>query len=150
MKMLKYVLVSFLLLCFMSCSKKKNKIDSTKPVVTISSPTSSSLVHPGDILNIKALLSDNIKLQKYVAKIGSGSTKQGKNIVDYSFNSLTDLDAYGKALPTIDGKEKVDLDFDIQIEEKARYGNYIFTLSVFDQSENETKLSVEFELSLKD
>lgn len=150
MKMLKYVLVSFLLLCFMSCSKKKNKIDSTNPVVTISSPTSSSLVHPGDILNIKALLSDNIKLQKYVAKIGSGSTKQGKHIEDYAFNSLTDFDAYGKALPSIENKKEAELSFDVLISEKARYGKYILSLSVLDQSENETTLSVEFELSLKD
>ncbi|MGZ2370628.1 DUF4625 domain-containing protein [Ancylomarina sp. YFZ004] len=148
MQILKYVIISLLLFCLMSCSKSKNdKVDNTKPNIFLSSPTTSISVKAGGIVKVKAKLLDNIKLKTYVLKIESSGTKQRKNIEDYSFNSLTDLDAHGNALPSIDMKKEAALNFDILISEKARYGKYILSLSVLDQSDNETKLSVEFDLS---
>lgn len=150
MQILKYTLIIISLFCFVRCSGgKKDNIDSAKPNVTLNSPTASTSVKPGDVLNVEALLSDNVMLDSYIVKIISTGVgvKQTKNIEDYSFDSLIDLDAYGNSLPIIEGEEKADLNFKILISERARCGNYIFSLSVLDQSDNETKLSVEFKIS---
>jgi len=148
MKILKHIIIPLLLLSLIGCSKsKKDKVDNTKPNVVLISPTVSTSVKAGGILKVKASVSDNIELRTYVLKISSSGTKQAKNVEDYTFNSLTDLDAYGKALPSIEKKKNGELNFDVLISEKSRYGNYLLSLSVFDQSDNETTLSVEFELS---
>lgn len=148
MKILKHIIIPLLLLSLIGCSKsKKDKVDNTKPNVVLISPTVSTSVKAGNILKVKASVSDNIELKAYVLKIESSGIKHGKNVEDYTFNSLTDLDAHGKALPSIEKQKDGELNFDILISEKARFGSYILSLSVLDQSDNETNLSVEFELS---
>ena len=148
MKLLKYTLILLFSVGLMSCSGGDDeKEDNTNPIITLTSPTNSVLVNPGSILNVNAVLSDNVMLEDYAVKITAGGTKSVKNVEEFYFNSYTDSDAYGNALPEVSGRETATLNFDIAISDNARVGFYTFTLSAEDQSGNYTEEIVHFEIT---
>jgi uncharacterized membrane protein len=82
-----------------------------------------------------------------VLKITYTGTKSVKNVEEFYFSSQTDLDAYGNALPLVNGEKSVDLNFDIAVDDNALAGDYLFSLTVNDQSGNTIEEIVEFEIS---
>ena len=131
----------------MSCDGgDDSKVDDTKPTITLNRPTSTVAITPGSILNVNAILSDNIKLEEYVVKVSSRGTKSVKNVEEFYFSSYTDLDAYGNALPVVKGEESTTLNFDIAVDDNARVGDYSFSISLRDQSGNVSEEMVQFEI----
>jgi len=147
MNILKYAMILLLSASMLSCDGGDDKkVDDTKPTISLNSPTSTVEITPGSILNVNAVLSDDIKLEEYVVKISSGGTKSVKNVEEFYFSSYTDLDAYGNALPVVKGEKSFDLNFDIAVGEFARVGHYSFSISVRDQSGNVSEEVVQFEI----
>jgi len=131
----------------MSCGGgDDNKVDDTKPTISLNSPTSTVMITPGGVFNVSAVLSDNVKLDKYVVKISYRGSKSVKNVEEFYFSSHTDLDAYGNELPVVKGVKSFDLNFDIAVSEFARVGDYNFSISVEDQSGNGVEEMVQFEI----
>ena len=140
-------MIFILALGFASCGDDDDpKVDTTKPTISLNSPTSTVAITPGSILNVNAVLSDDIKLEEYVVKISSGGTKSAKNVEEFYFSSYTDLDAYGNALPEVKGEKSATLNFDIAVGDNARVGHYSFSISVRDQSGNASEEMVQFEI----
>lgn len=148
MQILKYTMILLFAVGLMSCGGGDDeKVDGTKPTITLTSPTGSTAVVPGDILNVNATLADNVELKEYTLTVSYSGTKSVKNVEEFSFNSYTDSDAYGNELPFITGKKTADLNFDIAIKDNARAGLYTFTLSVKDKSGNGSEETVQFEIA---
>lgn len=61
------------------------------------------------------------------------------------FRTNTDLDAYDNALPIVNGEKSVDLNFDIAVSDNALVGDYLFSLTVNDQSGNAIEEMVQIE-----
>jgi len=140
-------MIFILALSFASCGDDDDPIvDTTKPTINLNSPITTVDITPGGILNVNALLSDNIKLEEYEVKITYRGSKSVKNVEEFYFNSRTDLDAYGNALPVVTGEKSFDLNFDIAVGTNARVGHYSLILTAIDQSENVTEEMVQFEI----
>jgi len=147
MEIIKYAMIIVFALGFISCGDGDDKkVDETNPEITLNSPTSTVDITPGSILNVNALLSDDIKLEEYVVKISSSGTKSAKNVEEFYFSSYTDLDAYGNALPEVKGEQSATLNFDIAVGDNARVGHYSFSISLRDQSGNASEEMVQFEI----
>lgn len=148
MRILKYAVILLFSLSMMSCGEDDDKkVDNTNPTITLNSPTSVITINPGRLLNVNAVLSDNVKLKEYEVRISSVGTKATKGVYEFYFSSYTDLDAYGNALPVIEGEKSVDLNFDIAIMDYARVGDYVFSISARDQAGNGHEETVYFEIS---
>ncbi len=131
----------------MSCeSEDDNKVDTTKPSISLNSPTGAVEITPGGVLNVNAVLADNVELGEYVVKITYRGSKSVKNVEEFYFNSRSELDAYGNELPVLNGEKSFDLNFDIAVDAFARVGNYNFSITVIDKSGNSVEEMVQFEL----
>jgi len=147
MQILKYVVILFMAVGMMSCDGgDDNKVDTTKPAISLNSPTSTVMITPGGVLNVNAVLSDNVELGEYIVKITYRGSKSVKNVEEFYFNSRSELDAYGNELPVLNGEKSFDLNFDIAVDAYARVGNYNFSISVEDQSGNSVEEMVQFEI----
>jgi len=147
MNILKYAMLLILSAGLMSCDGEDDKkVDDTKPTISLNSPSTTVEITPGGVLNVNAVLSDNVMLEEYVVKITYRGSKSVKNVEEFYFNSRTDLDAYGNALPVVNGEKSFDLNFDIGVGLTARVGNYNLSLTAIDQSENVTEEIVPFEI----
>ncbi len=131
----------------MSCGGgDDNKVDETKPAISLNGPTSTVEITPGGVLNVNAVLSDNLMLEEYVVTITYRGSKSVKNVEEFYFNSRSELDAYGNELPVVKGEKSFDLNFDIAVSEFARVGDYNFSISLEDQSGNMVEEMVQFEI----
>jgi hypothetical protein len=147
MKILKYAMILFFATGLLSCGGGDDKkVDTTKPTISLNGPTSTVEITPGGVLNVNAVLSDNIKLEEYVVKITYRGSKSVKNVEEFYFNSRSELDAYGNELPVIKGEKSFDLNFDIAVDVFARVGNYNFSITAIDQSGNSAEEMVQFEI----
>lgn len=147
MKILKYAIILIFATGLLSCGGGGDKkVDETKPIINLNSPTTTVMITPGGILNVNALLSDNVNLDDYVVKVTYRGSKSVKNVEEFYFSSYTDLDAYGNALPVIKGEKSFDLNFDIAVSEYARVGLYSFIMTLTDKSGNTTEETVMFEI----
>ncbi|WP_372642640.1 DUF4625 domain-containing protein [Ancylomarina sp.] len=148
MKILKFVLLFVFANGLISCGGGDDKkVDTTKPTIKLNGPLSTVMINPGGIINVNAVLSDNVKLDDYVVKISYRGFKSVKNVEEFYFSSYADLDAYGNALPVIKGESSFDLNFDIAVGETTRVGDYIFSITLTDESGNSTEEMVQFEIS---
>ncbi len=147
MKLLKYVMILIFSAGLLSCDgEDDNKVDTTKPTISLNSPTTTVMITPSGVLNVNATLSDNVMLDEYVVKITYRGSKSVKNVEEFYFNSRNELDAYGNELPVLNGEKSFDLNFDIAVDAFARVGNYNFSISVEDQSGNVSEEMVQFEI----
>jgi len=147
MKIIKYAMILLLTTSLMSCGGGDDKkVDDTKPTISLNSPVSTVMITPGGVLNVNAVLSDDVELGEYIVKITYRGSKSIKNVQEFYFNSRTDLDAYGNALPVVTGEESFDLNFDIAVGTNARVGHYSLILTAIDQSENVAEEMVQFEI----
>ncbi len=148
MEILKYAIIIICAIGFFSCGGgDAKKVDETKPTITLNSPTTNAMITAGSVLNVSALVSDDVKLEDYVLTITYTGTKSVKNVEEFYFSSNTDLDASGNALPLLKGEKSVDLNFDIAVSDNAIIGDYLFSLTVNDQSGNTIEEMVQFEIS---
>lgn len=95
--MKKIINLSFALLSFVSivaCSDSEDA-DTTKPTVTIISPTDHQEIAPGTTLNFKAALADNVGLKSYKIEIHSAEDghehKAKKEGEDFEYHITNDV-----------------------------------------------------------
>lgn len=147
MKLLKFALILIFTVSLISCGSEDSiKVDETKPTITLNSPTSSLMVTTGGVFNVNALLNDNVGLEEYVVRVNYRGSKSVKNVEEFNYNSRTDLDAYGNALPILNGEKSFDLNFDIAIGTYARVGYYSLSVTAIDQAGNSIEEIVPFEI----
>jgi uncharacterized membrane protein len=149
MKLLKYALIVLFSAGMMSCGggggDDEPDVDNTAPTVTISAPTASTAVNAGENLSVNISVSDNIALSSYVLTVAYSGPKSVKTVEEFTFNSNSDNDANGNALPTISGTSS-SINFQMETADNAKPGNYKLEIEVKDSSNNAKKADVTFEI----
>lgn len=155
MKFLKYTLMVLLALSLFSCGSSSggDDDDETAPSISISSPSSSTVVAAGNDLSVQFTASDNVSLDSYVLTVDYSSSASSssvtsistKNVEKFSFTSVTGKDADGNNLPSITGTTTT-VGFDMAIDYTAEPGMYKMTVTVTDSSNNDKTEDVTFEI----
>nr|WP_320118002.1 DUF4625 domain-containing protein [uncultured Marinifilum sp.] len=142
MKFLKYALLVLFTAGMMSCGggggggdDDEPEVDTTKPTVTITSPTASTVIDAGSNLAVNFTAADNIAVKSYTVTVAYSGAKSVKTVEEFSFNSATDNDADGNALPTITGTSS-SVSFNIATPYNAKPGMYKMSIVITDSSNN--------------
>lgn len=150
MKLFKYALIVLFSAGIMSCGgggggSDEPDEDNIAPTVSISAPTASTVVTAGENLSVNISVSDNVALSSYVLTVEYSGAKSVKTVEEFSFNSGSDNDASGNALPTISGTSST-IDFQMETADNAKPGNYKLEIDVKDSSSNSKKADITFEI----
>jgi uncharacterized membrane protein len=157
MKFLKFTLVVLLSVSLFACGSSSggdDDDDESAPTITVNSPTASTVVTAGEDLSVNISLSDNVSLSSYVLTVAYSSSSTStasvtsistKTVTKFSFNSVTDKDTDGNALPSISGTSST-VSFDMAIDYDATPGMYVLIITVTDSSENHDSAEVIFEI----
>ncbi len=148
MKLLNYTLAVILSLGLMSCGSDggDDDNDTTKPTIKISSPNNSTVVKAEKNLTVNIKVSDNVALDSYELTVNYVGAKNGvKTTKEFKFDSKTDKDADGKALPKISGKNST-ISFPMLISKDAKPGVYRLTIKVTDKAANSVSANQKFEV----
>jgi len=146
MKFLKYALIVLFSVGMMSCgSSGGDDTDKEAPEITITAPTASTTVVAGDNISVNFTATDNVELASYTVTVSYTGVKSVKTVEEFSFNSLSDTDASGNAVPSISGASKT-ISFSIAVTENATPGSYKFSVTVKDTSDKSVSKEVAFEI----
>ncbi|MGQ1908909.1 DUF4625 domain-containing protein [Marinifilum sp. RC60d5] len=152
MKFLKYALLVLFAAGMMSCGgggggdDDEPEVDTTKPAVTISSPTATTIVDAGSNLPVSFTATDNVAVSSYTLTVAYSGAKSVKTVEEFAFNSASDSDADGNALPTITGTSS-SVSFEIAIPDNAKPAMYKMSIVIKDSSNNtNTAKEVTFEI----
>lgn len=135
---MRIALVALFAVGLMSCGGSgggddKPQVDEQKPTVSIVKPGSS--VQALDPLEIEASLSDNVELKSYhitLKPVADGT----KGNPAFEWDSFTDKNSDGGALPTIPaGSKTYSVKFSMDISDAAA-GSYLLTVEATDKSQN--------------
>jgi len=123
--------------------------DNISPSIKLYSPLEFSECYPGGSLVISAKLVDDNVLDNFQVKIRKGGTNSLEFVKCFSCNHLVDskLDAHGNAIPKIEGKRNVRLNFPIGIGNDAIVGDYYLFFEVKDKNGNKCERKVSFSVS---
>ncbi|WP_320020096.1 DUF4625 domain-containing protein [Labilibaculum manganireducens] len=147
MKFLKYALIVLFSIGMMSCGSSggDDKEDTVDPTVTIASPTTSTVVTAGSNLSVNFTATDNVALASYTVTVSYTGVKSAKTVEEFSFNSLSDTDAAGNAVPPISGASKL-ISFSIATPDNTKPGAYKFSVIVKDTAGKSVSKDVAFEI----
>lgn len=113
-----------------ACKKEeKTEVDTQKPNITIETPTSTTEVVGGQLLNIRAKLTDNLNLSQYKIEIHpnfdghSHGKTLNETVVPFEWDTLVN----------ISGKEHL-VDLKIPISSNAKAGSYDLLIQCIDQA----------------
>ncbi|BAX79859.1 DUF4625 domain-containing protein [Labilibaculum antarcticum] len=149
MKFLKYALIVLFSVGIMSCGSSggddEEKEDTVAPTLTITSPTTSTKVAAGANLSVNFTAADNVALASYTVTVSYTGAKSVKTVQEFSFNSISDTDAAGNALPSISGASKI-ISFNIAVTDIAKPGAYKLSVTVKDTAGKSTTKDISFEI----
>ncbi|WP_161887933.1 DUF4625 domain-containing protein [Pontibacter russatus] len=118
-------------LSFFACDDDDDEadLDTTDPTITITSPATGATFMPGDVVELRADIMDNMGLEEVRVNVTdpSGTTRE---VDDNTINDFLN-----------DNREK-DLELDITLDENAPVGDYIIVVEAIDEAENSASQSV--------
>lgn len=142
---LKYTFVSAAALFITSCSSDDSSLDTTRPEISLLTPADDAHFHPGDVINLEAILKDNVELGNVKIEVHSaadGHTHEHKSAaetVDFTYNAEVNIPA---------GSKEFVLKDNIQIPtENVTSGHYHLGLHVTDKAGNENESFIEIEIA---
>src|SRR5690606_36231356 len=129
--MKKYLVLFVALFSLVSCDSSDD-LDTTKPEISIITPTDHQEVLPGQTLQFLANVSDNENLASYKIEVHNSDDghQYGSLIQSYSKEAFS-TDIVG----SLTGKSPV-ISHDIQISSEALHGHYHVRIFVFDAAGN--------------
>lgn len=135
MKFLKYALIVLFSVGMMSCgSSGGDDTDKVAPTISLTSPTATTVVDAGANLAVNFTAADNVAVKSYVLTVVYSGAKSTKSVEQFSFNSASDTDASGNALPSISGKSS-PVSFQMAIPDNATPGMYKMVIKLTDTYE---------------
>ncbi|MBL4559689.1 MAG: DUF4625 domain-containing protein [Labilibaculum sp.] len=138
MKILKYALIVLFAVGMMSCGSSGGGGDDTDteaPTISVTSPMAITVVDAGTNLAVSFTAEDNVAVESYVLTVAYSGAKSTKVVVEFSFNSASDTDASGNAVPSISGASS-SVNFQMAIADDAKPGMYKMVIKVTDTSDN--------------
>jgi len=135
-----------MLLLFAPFSFSYGNTDNIKPKIELVSPAEATEIVRGEIIEVRAVLSDNIALEDYKVRITKGGTKSLRFVECFSCNDLTNsqFDDQDETIPVINGEKNRYLNFNIGVEKDAVPGDYTFSILVKDKMGNEYEQKIDF------
>jgi len=162
MKNLKYVslmtaLVSVLTLSIVSCGSDGDDKDMTPPAITdkgidVPSPINCEVYHPGDVLAVRYMLTDDVELGSYNIEVhdnfdhhthstegdhdheGTECEDTGDHHHDGSEEAEGTVWKYNESFKTPAGATTYAIHQDITVPKDARHGDYHFMIKVTDRA----------------
>ncbi|MGZ2371680.1 DUF4625 domain-containing protein [Ancylomarina sp. YFZ004] len=113
----------------------QEQTDKVSPKINLLSPNTHFEVRRGDKIHINAQLQDDQELASYRIVISKGGITADK--YSDAFSTHQQLDAEGKAFPTILGAKSYELNLDVKVGENAIVGDYNFKFHLKDKAGNE-------------
>lgn len=105
------------------------ELDVTAPTINITSPAPNAVFAPGDEVQLRAEIRDNLGLETVRVHV----TDPGGTSREVDDDNISDF--------LNDNREK-DLEVDITIDSQAQDGAYIITIEAIDEQDNRTEQSV--------
>ncbi len=109
--------------------------DKISPKINLQSPNTHFEVLRGDKIRVNAQLQDDQELASFRIVISKGGITTDK--YSDAFSTHQQLDAEGKAFPTISGSKSYELNLEIKVDENAIVGDYKFKFYLRDKAGNE-------------
>jgi hypothetical protein len=142
---LKYLILAFLAIPFLSACDKDDDVDTTKPVIEVITPADHAHFHAGDEFQLTALITDNDELASWKAtvhynadghthKSASASTEEE---VEWQADWSGDIEA---------GLKSFNLTQTITIPANAEHGEYHLGVFALDKAGNEQIVFIEIEV----
>lgn len=137
--LLKYTFITLSSVFILSCSDDDVTLDTEKPSILLAKPTDDQHYHLGDIIDVEALLKDNLELSSYKIDIHSadGHHHRTANLKwEYKFE---------ESIPN--GKKEFVMKHAITIPETGIIeGDYHFGIMVIDKAGNQQTKYIEIEV----
>lgn len=132
-----------------ACSK--DDVDTTRPVITLTTPADKAVFHRGQTVNLSALLTDNEELSSWKVSVHFnpyGHVHAAGAVVEKSSTQATatnnwQFSANGTITP---GLREFTLAREILIPQDATLGEYHLGVFAIDKSGNETQLFIEIKV----
>ncbi|WP_162426029.1 DUF4625 domain-containing protein [Pontibacter pudoricolor] len=136
MKKLNWAFLILFSFAFVACDDDDDEVtlDTTDPVITITSPTTGSTVTAGGVINLEGNVTDNEGLEEITISITDPS---GVN------TELTDM----TIRDFLNDDRNADFDLDINVDANAAPGDWTVIVTALDDAGNEASKSVMVTLS---
>ncbi|MBJ6119252.1 DUF4625 domain-containing protein [Pontibacter sp. BT310] len=136
MKKLNWAFLILFSFAFVACDDDDDEVtlDTTDPVITITSPTEGAAVTAGGVINLEGTVTDNEGLEEITISITDPS---GTN------TELTDM----TIRDFLNDDRNADFDLDINVDANAAPGDWTVIVTALDDAGNEASESVMVTLS---
>ncbi|WP_276495870.1 DUF4625 domain-containing protein [Pontibacter litorisediminis] len=131
MKKLNWLFLMFLSIAFVACDDDDEEVelDVTAPTITISSPAENAIFAPGDVVELRANITDDQGLENIrvwvTTPAGTTSEIEDDDISDF-----------------LNDNRQKDLDLDVTLPAEAEEGAYVMTIEATDEQGNNAEESV--------
>jgi len=138
MKYLKTLMLAACSVAFVACGGSDDPApDTTKPVISITSPSLSTDVAVGSDFKVTGTITDNIDLKNYTIEVSFVGPTTKTTLYDFDFDRVNE---------TISGKE-FTIPFEaIEVPAATNTGNYKLTVTATDKSGNKSTKDYDFNI----
>lgn len=131
MKKLNWAFLILFSFAFIACDDDDDDVtlDTTDPVITITSPTDGATVAPGGEINLEGNVRDNEGLEEITVSM----TSPDGTTTELSDETIRDF---------LNDDREADFDIDITVDANAAPGDWMVTVTAMDDAGNEASKSV--------
>ncbi|NDK57422.1 DUF4625 domain-containing protein [Pontibacter fetidus] len=131
MKKLNWAFLILFSFAFVACDDDDDDVtlDTTDPVITITSPTTGATVTAGGVINLEGTVTDNEGLEEITVSM----TDPDGTTTELSDKSIRDF---------LNDDREADFDIDINVDANAAAGDWMVTVTAVDDAGNEASESV--------
>lgn len=145
---LKYLMLAFLAIPFLSACDDDDDVDTTKPVIEIIKPEDHAHFHAGADFDLEAILTDNDELASWKINVhynADGHSHQKSASASAEVETEVEWDQHWSG--TIEaGQKSFELKQTITIPTNAEHGEYHLGVYALDKSGNEQVVFIEIEV----
>lgn len=131
MKKINLLFLMLFSLSFFACGDEDDEVelDTVDPTITVTSPAAGATFAPGEVVELRAEIRDNMGLEEVRVRVTDPSGAE-REVNGQSINDFLN-----------DNREK-DLELDITLDETSPVGAYIIRVEAMDEQENEAPQAV--------
>ena len=131
MKKLNWAFLLLFSFAFVACDDDDDDVtlDTTDPVITITSPTTGATVTAGGVINLEGNVTDNEGLEEITVSM----TDPAGTTTELTDKTVRDF---------LNDDREADFDIDINVDANAAAGDWIVTVNAVDDAGNEASKSV--------
>lgn len=144
---LKYLILAFMAIAFLSACDKDDDVDTTKPVIEVIAPITPAHFHAGNEFQLTALITDNDELASWKVTVHYNADDHTHKSTSASAEEEVEAEWHQDWSGNIEaGLKSFDLNQTITIPANAEHGEYHLGVFALDQSGNEQVVFIEIEV----